>query len=127
MTPAIGRPPIAPETMFAAPWPMSSRLKSVRGPLVAIVVVTAVSLLLPFRVSRIELNGSVLDALQLPSLPERNWGAVALAVVTVTLITSIQSLLTAVSIDRMHSGPRTDFNRELIGQGAANMVSGAIG
>lgn len=103
------------------------RLARIPGPLVAIVVVTAVSLLFPFRVSRIELNGSVLDALQLPSLPERNWGAVALAVVTVTLITSIQSLLTAVSIDRMHSGPRTDFNRELIGQGAANMVSGAIG
>jgi carbonic anhydrase len=27
----------------------------------------------------------------------------------------------------MHNGPRTDFNRELIGQGAANVVSGAIG
>ncbi|MBS2079678.1 SulP family inorganic anion transporter, partial [Mycobacterium tuberculosis] len=36
-------------------------------------------------------------------------------------------LLTAVSIDRMHNGPRTDFNRELIGQGAANIASGAIG
>jgi MFS superfamily sulfate permease-like transporter len=27
----------------------------------------------------------------------------------------------------MHTGPRTDFNRELIGQGAANIASGAIG
>jgi len=27
----------------------------------------------------------------------------------------------------MHNGPRTDFNRELIGQGAANIVSGTIG
>jgi len=26
----------------------------------------------------------------------------------------------------MHNGPRTDFNRELIGQGAANIVSGAV-
>lgn len=47
--------------------------------------------------------------------------------ITVTLITSVQSLLTAVSIDRMHTGPRTDFNRELIGQGAANIASGALG
>jgi MFS superfamily sulfate permease-like transporter len=27
----------------------------------------------------------------------------------------------------MHHGPRTDFNRELVGQGAANIVSGTIG
>ena len=69
----------------------------------------------------------MLEALQLPELPDGNWGAVAVAVITVTLITSVQSLLTAVSIDRMHHGARTDFNRELIGQGAANVVSGAIG
>jgi MFS superfamily sulfate permease-like transporter len=68
-----------------------------------------------------------LDALRLPELPDGGWGAVALGVLTVALVTSVQSLLTAVSIDRMHNGTRTDFDRELIGQGAANMVSGAIG
>ncbi|WP_459962947.1 SulP family inorganic anion transporter [Mycobacterium avium] len=104
-----------------------ARLAIVPGPLVAIVVVTIISMVLPFKVSRIELDGSVLDAVRLPSLPHGNWGAVAIAVITVTLITSVQSLLTAVSIDRMHTGPRTDFNRELIGQGAANIASGALG
>lgn len=104
-----------------------ARVAKVPGPLVAIVVVTVTSVVLPFDVSRIRLEGSVLEALQLPQLPDGNWGAVAIAVLTVTLITSVQSLLTAVSIDRMHNGPRTDFNRELIGQGAANMASGAIG
>jgi carbonic anhydrase len=97
------------------------------GPLVAIVTVTAASVALPFRVPRIQLEGSVLDALQLPTMPDGNWRAVATGVLTVALITSVQSLLTAVSIDRMHNGPRTDFNRELIGQGAANIASGAIG
>ncbi|WP_297700196.1 SulP family inorganic anion transporter [Mycobacterium sp.] len=104
-----------------------ARLARIPGPLVAIVVVTAISVAFPFHVSRIVLNGSVLDALRLPSLPQGNWGAVVIAVITVTLITSVQSLLTAVSIDRMHNGPRTDFNRELIGQGAANIASGALG
>ncbi|MBV8788861.1 MAG: SulP family inorganic anion transporter [Mycobacterium sp.] len=104
-----------------------ARVARIPGPLVAIVVVTAISVVFPFQVSRIRLDGSVLEALQLPELPDGNWEAVALAVITVTLITSVQSLLTAVSIDRMHSGARTDFNRELIGQGAANVVSGAIG
>lgn len=104
-----------------------ARVAKIPGPLVAIVVVTAISVIFPFNVSRIVLEGSVLEAVRLPELPHGNWGAVAVAVVTVTLITSVQSLLTAVSIDRMHTGPRTDFNRELIGQGAANIVSGAVG
>ena len=104
-----------------------AKVARIPGPLVAIVVVTVISLVFPFQVSRIELDGSVLEALQLPALPDGNWGAVVLGIITVTLITSVQSLLTAVSIDRMHHGPRTDFNRELIGQGASNIVSGAIG
>jgi carbonic anhydrase len=112
--------------MIAWRW-APAKVAAVPGPLVAIVVVTIASLVFPFQVSRIELDGSVLEALQLPAIPQGNWGAVALGVITVTLITSVQSLLTAVSIDRMHHGPRTDFNRELIGQGASNIVSGVIG
>lgn len=51
-----------------------ARLAIVPGPLVAIVVVTIISMVLPFKVSRIELDGSVLDAVRLPSLPHGNWG-----------------------------------------------------
>ncbi|EUA20622.1 permease family protein [Mycobacterium xenopi 3993] len=54
-------------------------------------------------------------------------GRVAIGVVTVALIASVESLLCAVATDRMHTGPRTDFNRELIGQGTANIASGVIG
>lgn len=99
----------------------------VPGPLVAIVGVTALSLVVPFDVARITFDGSLLHALQLPELPHGNWGAVTTGVLTVALIASVQSLLTAAAVDRMHSGPRTDFNRELIGQGAANIASGALG
>lgn len=112
--------------MIAWRW-APAKVAAVPGPLIAIVVVTVVSLVFPFHVSRIELDGSVLEALQLPTIPQGNWGAVVVGIITVTLITSVQSLLTAVSIDRMHHGPRTDFNRELIGQGVSNIVSGAIG
>jgi MFS superfamily sulfate permease-like transporter len=104
-----------------------AKVARIPGALVAIVAVTVISLVFPFDVPRIELEGSVLDALRLPELPDGGWGAVAVGVLTVALVTSVQSLLTAVSIDRMHNGTRTDFDRELIGQGAANIVSGAIG
>jgi carbonic anhydrase len=102
-------------------------LAVVPGPLVATVGVTIVSLIFPVHVPRITLEGSLLDALELPQLPDGKWGAVAIGVVTVALIASVESLLCAVAVDRMHTGPRTDFNRELIGQGAANIASGAIG
>ncbi|OBG30444.1 transporter [Mycobacterium alsense] len=104
-----------------------ARLRFIPGPLVAIVGVTLISVVLPFDVRRIQLNGSPLDALQLPDIPHGNWGAFAIGVITVALIASVESLLSAVSVDRMHHGPRTDFDRELIGQGTANAVSGAIG
>lgn len=106
---------------------MPARIRKVPGPLVAIVGVTALSVVAAFDVPRIQLDGSLLDAFALPGLPDGNWGAFLTGVLTVALIASVESLLSAVSVDRMHSGPRTDFDRELIGQGAANIASGAVG
>lgn len=102
-------------------------LRKIPGPLVAIVVATVISLFAAVDVPRIALNGSLVDALQLPGLPEGNWGAFAAGVLTVALIASVESLLTAVAVDRMRPGIRSNLDRELVGQGAANAVSGAIG
>ncbi len=113
-------------TLIVWRW-VPKRVAQIPGPLVAIVAVTMVSVIFPFDGARIKLEGSPLDALQLPALPDGNWGAIAVAVVTVTLIASVESLLSAVSVDRMHDGTPTDFNRELIGQGTANVTSGMIG
>lgn len=99
----------------------------VPGPLVAIVAVTLASVVFSLDVPRLAIDGSLLDALQLPELPDGKWGAFAIGVLTVALIASVESLLSAVAVDRLHGGTRTDFDRELIGQGSANIVSGAIG
>ncbi|QHE70579.1 Carbonic anhydrase [Rhodococcus sp. WAY2] len=97
------------------------------GPLVAVAVATLASLVLPLDVDRITLDGSLFDALSLPAMPQGPWLAVATGVLTVALIASVESLLSAVAVDKMHGGERTEFNRELVGQGSANMVSGLIG
>ncbi len=44
-----------------------AKIRRVPGPLVAIVVVTVISIAFPFNVRRIDLDGSPLDALQLPA------------------------------------------------------------
>ncbi|MFD6221841.1 SulP family inorganic anion transporter [Nocardia asteroides] len=103
------------------------KVRAVPGPLVAVVAGTLLSLVLPTEVERIVLSGSLFDALQLPELPSGNWSAVAMTVLTIALIASVESLLSAVAVDKMHTGPRTGFDRELIGQGTANVLSGMVG
>lgn len=102
-------------------------VRRVPGQLVAVVGVTALSLLLSSDVDRVTFSGSILDALSFPALPEGNWRAIAMGVLSIALIASIESLLSAVALDKMHTGKRTNFNRELFGQGAANMLSGVLG
>ncbi|MFF9771336.1 SulP family inorganic anion transporter [Streptomyces sp. NPDC014636] len=89
------------------------------------------------------LTGLVLPRVDLPSwhshalagLPEGPVLGVVAAVLTTTLVCSVQSLLGAVAVDKLvasRPGPqshvgRSDLDRELLGQGAANIVSGALG
>jgi carbonic anhydrase len=104
-----------------------ARLRAAPGALMAIVAATAVSYLPGLGIDRITLDESVIDAIGLPEMPSGSWSAIAIAVLTVALIASVESLLSATAVDKMHDGPRTDFNRELVGQGTANVSSGLLG
>lgn len=104
-----------------------SRIRIVPGPLLAIVAATAVTMMFSLNAERISLSGNFFDAISLPELPSGNWGAIAMGILTIALIASVESLLSAVAVDKMHTGPRTNFDREMIGQGAANTVSGMLG
>nr|WP_231383770.1 MULTISPECIES: bifunctional SulP family inorganic anion transporter/carbonic anhydrase [unclassified Rhodococcus (in: high G+C Gram-positive bacteria)] len=109
-------------------WPrLPGAVSKVPGALVAVVAATALSVVLDLNVERIDLPGNLIEALSLPALPEGQWAGIATGVLTIALIASVESLLSAVAVDKMHTGPRTNFDRELLGQGAANMVSGAAG
>ncbi|MFI6311775.1 SulP family inorganic anion transporter [Nocardia fusca] len=106
---------------------LPERVKVVPGALVAIVVATGLSVVLSLDVKRVALDGSLFDAIMLPELPHGDWAAVIMMIFTVALITSVQSLLSAVAIDKMHTGPRTDLDREMIGLGSANVLTGLLG
>ncbi|WP_067690012.1 SulP family inorganic anion transporter [Nocardia jejuensis] len=106
-------------------------IKRVPAPLVAVLVATLLAMVLPTRVEHIVLDGSLLDEIRLPQVPHGGWATVALTAMTIALIASVETLLSAVAVDRMRpgqsSGRKSDLDRELIGQGTANMVSGMIG
>ena len=112
-------------------WPrLPGVLRSIPAALVAVVAATALaSVLDPVlgSAARVELPSGLLAAISLPVLPDGQWAALAVGVLTVALVASVESLLSAVAVDHMHQGPRAKADRELIGQGAANTLSGLFG
>lgn len=50
-----------------------------------------------------------------------------IAAFAVAFIASAETLLSVAAVDRMHSGQRSDFDRELSAQGIGNMVCGLLG
>jgi carbonic anhydrase len=109
-------------------WPRLPRpLLHIPAPLVAVVGATALATVLALEVERVVLPGSFLGSVSLPQLPDENWGGVLVGVLTVAVIASVESLLSAVAVDKLSAGGPTNFDRELIGQGAANTMSGMLG
>ncbi|QSQ14597.1 SulP family inorganic anion transporter [Myxococcus landrumensis] len=110
-------------------WPMvaKGKLKLVPAPLVAVVGASAVSVLWGADVARVELPANVFSNMQWPALPSGNWGPFVAAVLSLALVASAESLLSAVATDKMHTGPRANLDKELFAQGVANTVSGLVG
>lgn len=109
-------------------WPKISRLaRMLPAPLVAIVLVTVATAALSLNVPKVNLPHELLASITFFELPGGSWSGIAIAVVTVALIASIESLLSAVAVDKMHDGARANLDRELVGQGVANVASGALG
>ncbi|MFD9333655.1 SulP family inorganic anion transporter [Streptomyces sp. NPDC060028] len=108
-------------------------LRKVPAALAAVAVATAFATLTGLRLPRVDLPSWRSHAL--PELPEGPVLGIIAAVLTVTLVGSVESLLSAVATDKLiasgwnrgHRPTRADLNRELRGQGAANVISGALG
>lgn len=110
-------------------WPrLPARLRIVPGPLAAVVLLTVVAQVLALPVTRIDLPGSLAGAVQLPRLPQGTGVvAVAVGVLTLAVVASLESLMSAVAVDKLRPGARSDLDRELVGQGVANTLSGLAG
>ncbi|WP_406317129.1 bifunctional SulP family inorganic anion transporter/carbonic anhydrase [Streptomyces sp. NBC_00118] len=108
-------------------------LRRVPAALVAVACATATSAFAGITVTRVDLPSWSSHALA--GLPEGPVMGLVAAVLTVTLVCSVQSLLGAVAVDKLASSKpalrpearRSDLDRELLGQGAANIVSGTLG
>ena len=103
------------------------KLKLIPGALVAVLITTLISNLEWFDVKRVDLPSNIASAFALPQLPSSDYAGFLIAALTIALVASVESLLSAIATDKMHTAERADLDRELIGQGAANAISGLIG
>ncbi len=95
--------------------------------LIAVLVATLATVLLDLDVSQI---GSLPSSLPAPTLPSMSFGDIptyASAAFAVALLAAIESLLSAKVADGMTDGRPHDPDRELFGQGLANIASPIFG
>ncbi|MEV6342482.1 bifunctional SulP family inorganic anion transporter/carbonic anhydrase [Actinoplanes sp. NPDC051851] len=108
-------------------WPRVVKISVLPAALVAVVGVTALAWVTGAEVVRVDLPAEPLADLVTPVWPDAPIHKITVAVLTIALVASVESLLSAVAVDRMHDGPRAQLNKELVAQGAANTVSGLLG
>lgn len=93
----------------------------------AVIVVTVVVAITGADVASI---GALPHGLPAPSLPEVPWSSLSVLVlpaIAVAALAALESLLSATVADAMHVGERHDSNRELFGQGMANLAAPLFG
>ncbi|MGW0121777.1 SulP family inorganic anion transporter [Streptomyces sp. NPDC003327] len=108
---------------------LPKRVRAVPGALAAVVLATAASLGLGLPVATVEVEG-LLDVVQPPgseAFAELASPAVWGTIIAFALIASAESLFSAAAVDRLHDGPRTEYDKEMVAQGAGNTVCGLLG
>ncbi len=118
-------------------WPQLVRmlprqLRAIPAPLAAVAFGTTIAAALHFDLPRVDLPGAILGSVSLPKFPEGNWTGIVLGVFTVAIVASVESLLSAVAVEKLPGARRpgkrpVSLDRELLGQGSANILSGLAG
>ena len=106
------------------------KLRFIPGALLGVATMTLISLWLALPVNRVQVPANLADAIDwirpdgLVKLADPTLLVAALAL---AFIASAETLLSAAAVDRMHSGQRSDLDRELSAQGIGNMLCGVLG
>ncbi len=103
---------------------LGGRLQRVPAALAAVGLGTALAVAGDFQLARVELPSW--REHDLAALPHGSLLGILGAVVTVTAVAGVESLLCTVAVDRL-SGQSGDLDRELRGQGLANLLTGLLG
>jgi MFS superfamily sulfate permease-like transporter len=105
------------------------KLKVLPAPLVAVIVATVAAAALGLGISRVNVPANLIDAMTFPTLA--SFAAIDVSIVRAALalafVASAETLLCATAVDKMQSGSRTNYNKELAAQGVGNTICGLLG
>lgn len=107
-----------------------ARLRMLPAPLVGVVIGTVAASVFALPIARVNVPDNLASTLTWLS-PEAftllgNLAFIGSAV-GLALVASAETLLCATAVDRMHDGPRTNYDRELRAQGIGNLLCGLVG
>jgi MFS superfamily sulfate permease-like transporter len=105
-------------------------LKVVPAPLLAVLITTTIAAAAALPVLFVEVPDNPLADLHVLSprlLLDAPWPGILQAALVIAVVASAETLLCAVAVDQMHTGPRTRFDKELIAQGVGNATCGVLG
>lgn len=106
------------------------KLKAVPSALVGVVIASVIAKLADLPIGFVQVPDSLVGEVKLPDsslfglLTKPLIWAEALGV---AVVASAETLLCSSAVDRMHQGPRTNYNRELCAQGVGNALCGLVG
>ncbi|HMF75351.1 MAG TPA: SulP family inorganic anion transporter [Bryobacteraceae bacterium] len=105
-------------------------MKMIPGSLIGVVLGTAAAAIFQLNIKYVDIPTDLWSVFTLPNkasmlgiLDPR----ALIAVLTVALIASAETLLSTAAVDRMHTGKRADYDKELSAQGVGNILCGLIG
>lgn len=109
---------------------LPSRFRMVPSALAAVLLSVTLAAVWQLPVNLVDVPGQFFSAIHFPtaeSLKLLGNGDIWTMILTITIVASAETMLSASAVDRMHNGPRTDYDKELVAQGIGNTVSGALG
>ena len=98
--------------------------------LVGVAAVTVVAQVLDLPIAYVDIPDNLLGSLQLPAASTwaRLWDVrLVVEAAALAFVASAETLLSATAVDQMHGGKRTNYDRELLSQGAGNILAGLLG
>jgi MFS superfamily sulfate permease-like transporter len=105
-------------------------LRLVPGALVGVTISTLVVFFLRLDATRVNVPESIFSSLTFAPLNDLAGfftPSLLATAVAVAFIASAETLMSAAAVDRMHDGPRTNYDKELRAQGVGNLLCGAVG
>jgi len=106
------------------------KFRIVPPPLVAVAAATVLATILNLPVLYVEIPDNLFSEIHYPSwvvLQDAPWVSLIQSGLLIAVVASAETLLCAVAVDQLHSGPRTKYDRELTAQGIGNMACGFVG